>query len=115
MQKNLRWIALCLLLTGCAFPGVFKINIDQGNIITQEQLDQLKPGLTRRQVHFILGNPLIVDSFNSNHETYVQTQQIAGGDINKQRLTIFYEDDTYTHYESTLELDSGAETYEISN
>lgn len=62
---------LCALaltsLTGCGFvgfPGVYRINVEQGNIIDQEKVDKLKIGMSRRQVRFILGTPLVEDSFN---------------------------------------------------
>lgn len=48
-----------LALAGCSFPGVYKIDIQQGNVVTQDMIDQLRPGMTRRQVRFIMGNPLI--------------------------------------------------------
>ncbi|MDB5979682.1 MAG: rane protein, partial [Pseudomonas sp.] len=39
-----------LALAGCSFPGVYKIDIQQGNVVTQDMIDQLRPGMTRRQV-----------------------------------------------------------------
>ena len=53
-------------LSACSFvgfPGVYRINIEQGNIVTQDMADQLKPGMNRRQVRFILGTPLAEDTF----------------------------------------------------
>ena len=41
-------------LAGCSFPGVYKIDIQQGNVVTQDMIDQLRPGMTRRQVRFIM-------------------------------------------------------------
>ena len=49
-----------IALAGCSFPGVYKIDIQQGNVVTQDMIDQLRPGMTRRQVRFIMGNPLTV-------------------------------------------------------
>ena len=54
-------------LSGCSgigFPGVYLINIDQGNIVEQDMVDQLKPDMTRRQVRFLLGTPIVEDTFN---------------------------------------------------
>ena len=56
-------------LSACSFvgfPGVYKIDVEQGNIITQEMADQLQPGMSRRQVRFILGTPLVEDTFNQD-------------------------------------------------
>ncbi len=57
------------------FPGVYKINVEQGNIVTQEMVDQLKPGMNRRQVRFILGTPLIEDTFNQNRWDYLYVKR----------------------------------------
>ena len=60
-------IIACLSACGfVGFPGVYKIDVEQGNIVTQEMADQLRPGMSRRQVRFILGTPLIEDSFNQD-------------------------------------------------
>src|SRR3546814_20220346 len=58
-------------LAGCSFPGVYKVDIQQGNVVTQDMIDQLRPGLTRQQVRFILGNPLITDTFHANRWDYL--------------------------------------------
>ncbi|MEQ8954529.1 MAG: outer membrane protein assembly factor BamE, partial [Gammaproteobacteria bacterium] len=63
--KILLALALALVLHGCndvaslEFPGVYKISIVQGNVITQEMVDQLRPGMTKRQVMFVMGSPLV--------------------------------------------------------
>ena len=52
-------------LTACGwfgFPGVYRLDIEQGNIVTQEMAGQLQPGMTKRQVRFILGTPLVEDT-----------------------------------------------------
>ena len=46
-------------LSGCTFPGVYKLNVQQGNIVTQDMLDQLEPGMTERQVIYLMGLSLI--------------------------------------------------------
>ena len=68
-----------LALAGCSFPGVYKIDIQQGNVVTQDMIDQLRPGMTRRQVRFIMGNPLIQDTFNTNRWDYLYSLQPGGG------------------------------------
>ena len=64
MQKPLTTflLILTLALSGCSyirFPGVYKIDIAQGNIIKEEDIAKLKPGMTKRQVRYVLGEPLI--------------------------------------------------------
>lgn len=89
-------------LQACSFPGVFKINVQQGNIITQEMLDTLKPGMTKKQVHFVLGKPVIENLFNDSFENYVYTYQKAGGDIQQQTIKIFYENNAFVKYNGIL-------------
>ncbi len=75
------------------FPGVYKIPIAQGNIITQEMIDQLEPGMTRRQVVFVMGTPLVRDPYNQNRWDYVFNYQPGGGVRGQERVTLFFEGD----------------------
>ena len=90
-----------LSLGGC-FPGVYKIDIQQGNIITQDMLDQLKPGMTRRQVHYVLGTPIAENTFDPTLESYVYTIQRAGGEIRTQTINVHYQNDVMTRYSGSL-------------
>lgn len=114
MQNYLKFITFSLALTSitllqaCSFPGVYKINIQQGNIITQEMLDTLKPGMTQKQVHFVLGKPIVENVFNPSLENYVYTYQKAGGEILQQTIKIYYENDLFAKYEGELLEDNPA-------
>ena len=103
MQKNLFILAFTLLLLqACAFPGVFKINVQQGNIVTQDMLDKLKAGMTKKQVHFVLGKPVLENTFNTSLENYIYSYQKAGGETQRQTIKIYYENDTFTRYEGEV-------------
>lgn len=97
-------LALLLALGGCgsvssfSFPGVYRIDIPQGNIITQEMVDQLRPGLTKNQVIFILGTPLVRDTFHQDRWDYVYSFQPGGGERVQERLTVFFENNELTHF-----------------
>jgi outer membrane protein assembly factor BamE len=96
--------ACALLLGGCAFPGVYRIDIPQGNVITQEMVDQLRPGLTKRQVTFILGTPLIRDTFDQDRWDYLYSYQPGGGERVQERITVFFDDNgELTHFEGDFE------------
>jgi outer membrane protein assembly factor BamE len=108
MRKSPRFKTLaCILiltgavgLTGCSwfqFPGVYKLGIQQGNILTQEMVDQLQPGMTKRQVNFVLGTPLIRDSFEQDRWDYYYSFRDSEGETVKKRLTVFFENDQLTH------------------
>ncbi|WP_418140740.1 outer membrane protein assembly factor BamE [Marinobacter sp. MA] len=101
MQK-LTALILTLVLSGCVFPGVYKINVQQGNIVTDEELTQLTEGLPRSQVHAVMGTPLMLNPVDPSREYYVYTFQREGGDIQEQRIIVYYEGDQYAYYEAQL-------------
>ena len=83
-------------ITGCGFvgfPGVYKINVEQGNIIDQKKVDKLKIGMSRRQVRFILGTPMIEDSFNHDRWDYLHTIRNGKTSLVDERLTVFFDGD----------------------
>lgn len=89
-------------VTACGFigfPGVYKINVEQGNIIDQEKVDKLQIGMSRRQVRFILGTPLVEDSFNPDRWDYVHTIRNGKNSILDQRLTVFFDGDKLARIE----------------
>ncbi|MDY0249934.1 MAG: outer membrane protein assembly factor BamE [Pseudomonas sp.] len=98
MQNSTRIIrsftlaSLLTVLVGCSFPGVHKIDIQQGNVITQDMIDQLRPGMTTRQVRFIMGTPLITDTFHSDRWDYLYSIQIAGGTRKQERISLMFDD-----------------------
>ncbi len=110
MQKRVRGSTLlryiqiamfCILATGCSafrFPGVFKIDIAQGNIVSQEALDQLKPGMSRRQVLFVMGSPMLTDTFNNNRWDYYLSYQNGAEAPEKRHITLYFDNYKYTHY-----------------
>ncbi|TGN40557.1 outer membrane protein assembly factor BamE [Marinobacter confluentis] len=101
MQK-LTALLLTLLIAGCAFPGVYKINVQQGNILTDEELTSLSEGMSRSQVQSVLGTPLMVNPIDPSREYYIYTFQRSGGDIKEQRVIVYYNDDRFSHYEAQL-------------
>lgn len=95
-------VILGLSLGGCAFPGVYKIDIQQGNIVKKEDLAKLEPGMSRDDVKFILGTPLMDNTFRADREYYIYTFQDAGGEILEQRVTVFFQGDQYERYTASL-------------
>lgn len=79
-----------LALAGCSFPGVYKIDIQQGNVVTQDMINQLRPGMTRRQVRFIMGNALLTDTFHPDRWDYLYSLQPGGGERQQERISVFF-------------------------
>ena len=89
---------IAVLSTGCGvgaldLPGVYKIGIPQGNIITQDMVDQLRPGMTKRQVIFVMGTPLIRDAFHQDRWDYIYSYQPGGGTRGQEGVSVFFEND----------------------
>jgi outer membrane protein assembly factor BamE len=70
-----------------------KIDIPQGNVLSQDMLDRLKPGMTPAQVRFILGTPLIVDPFHNDRWDYVYRLEKEGKLLENRRVTVVFEND----------------------
>ncbi|MCJ8170702.1 outer membrane protein assembly factor BamE [Atopomonas sediminilitoris] len=98
MQKlkiMLAVIGSALALSGCSFsfPGVYKLDIQQGNVVTQDMIDQLRPGMTQRQVRFIMGNPLLQDTFHPLRWDYLYSIQPGGGTRQQERVALYFNDE----------------------
>lgn len=94
MAKYLTIITFSLLISACGnlqFPGVYRIPIEQGNIVTQEMVDKLEPGMSKSQVEYILGSAIVKDSFHTNRWDYVYSIQTSDGVRKQHRLTVFFE------------------------
>lgn len=84
-----------------AIPGLgpHKIDIQQGNVVTQEMVDKLQPGMTRSQVRFVLGTPLVVDPFRNDRWDYVYSFKKRGDLVEQRQLRVFFKDDKMERYE----------------
>ena len=95
-------VSLCILsLASCKFfPGVHKLNIQQGHIITQEMVEQLKLGMSKRQVRFVLGNSLLPDPFNDNRWDYYYNLKRGSDDSETRHLySVYFEGDKLSKME----------------
>ena len=87
---------------GIGFPGVYRINVLQGNIVDQEMVDQLKPQMTRRQVRFVLGTPIIEDTFNADRWDYLYVLRLGNKQLLRSQLTIIFEGDVLIDVQGDL-------------
>lgn len=79
--------------------GVYKLDINQGNYITQDQVAKLKQGLTKQQVRAILGTPLITSAFRENRWDYVYEFQRQGVTTEHRKFAVFFTDDKLARWE----------------
>lgn len=79
-----------------------KIEIQQGNYVTQDMVSKLKPGMTRSQVRFILGSPLIADAFHGSRWDYVYRLEKDGKLAEERKLAVYFEDDKLKRIEGDV-------------
>ncbi|MBL4773294.1 MAG: outer membrane protein assembly factor BamE [Alcanivoracaceae bacterium] len=78
-----------LFISSC----MYKTPVQQGNILVQEDVDEIKPGMSKRQVVLILGTPAIADPFNQNRWDYINTFKFKGEIDKVKRFTLYFLDD----------------------
>lgn len=94
------FLIISCVLVGCGskLPALksYKMEIQQGNVVTSKMLLQLRPGMTKSQVRYIMGTPLIVDSFHGNRWDYFYQLRQQGKVIEKRRVILDFEKDLLT-------------------
>jgi outer membrane protein assembly factor BamE len=100
MRKSLYYLSLLtsLTLVSCStilnhLPGVYTLEIQQGNIIDQAMIDQLRPNMNKRQVLYIMGSPMLEDFFHKNRWDYLYSAQPSGEDRVQKQVSLFFEND----------------------
>lgn len=88
-------LSLLTAIAGCSniedWSIVHKIDIHQGNVLEQENINKLRPGMTPDQVRFLLGTPALVDAFHQDRWDYLYRIKPGGRDASQRRLTLFFE------------------------
>ena len=110
-----RFLLLLPLLAACSdAPPItriltpYRIDVRQGNFVTQEMVAQLKPGLSREQVRFILGSPLVADMFHVDRWDYVYRFQPGRGEVQQRRLAVFFQDNKLTRVAGDVVAEAGS-------
>src|SRR5688572_27161123 len=107
-MMQLRSIALAAVLAaGCQqvpLPTLTpdKRDITQGNVVTQDRVDKLRPGMTQSQVRFILRTPLVVDTFHKDRWDYVYRFERGGQLVEHRRIIVVFEDDKLARVEGDV-------------
>ncbi|MGE0582444.1 MAG: outer membrane protein assembly factor BamE [Steroidobacteraceae bacterium] len=100
MNRIVRLAALALIVAGLTAGCVYRMNIQQGNYLDPNAVAQLKEGMTRSQVRYLLGTPMVPDAFNESRWDYLYF--LKRGRIKapeKRRLSIWFEDDKVARVE----------------
>ena len=107
MPKTSVYFAVLLLLlsAGCSsiVPAIYKLNIRQGNYIDQSMVSQLRVGMSKRQVQFLMGTPLINDPFHEQRWDYFYSFRPRGGEETTRRhIILYFEGETLARIEGEL-------------
>jgi outer membrane protein assembly factor BamE len=103
MKRHHIILLLSVALSGCAtdngfwslnnLPLVYKIDIQQGNLITQDMVAQLQAGMDKDKVRLILGTPLLEDTFHADRWDYIYSLQKGGEKREQRRITLYFNGD----------------------
>lgn len=89
-------VVLSLLLSACSwsnFPFLYKPNVQQGNVIEQDNVSQLKVGMNKDAVMYYMGNPILVNVLSPSRELYVYTYKPGKKDMTEQKVILTFEND----------------------
>lgn len=105
-MTHIRTILICVFfsafISGCSvsnLPGLYRVEVQQGNLITEAELEKLQPGLSRQQVLFLLGSPSITDPFHPDRWDYAFQIRDSKYIYTTQKMTVFFDKDTLTKVE----------------
>lgn len=103
--KLMTAMAAALLIAGCSvteYLSPYRIDVRQGNYVTQDMVSHLKKGMTRDQVRFALGTPLLSDAFHADRWDYVYRFAPGKGEADQRVLTVFFEGDQLVRVEGDV-------------
>ena len=106
MKKILMFILAlsALAISACTkIVPIHHVEIQQGNLLTQQQVNQLKLGMTKAQVQQIMGQPILRSTFDPNRWDYVYTMKADGKPYQQQRITVFFKNDRLLKTAGSLE------------
>ena len=106
MNINLKVITLLLsvlLLSSCSIPRIFQVVVSQGNLVDQEMLDKLEIGMTESQVKFVMGTPLISDTFYPNRWDYFTSVTQGENSYTNQKITLYFKDNKLVSWKGEID------------
>ena len=101
--KALTLIMTSLLLANCSIPRIFQVVVSQGNLVDQEMLDKLEIGMTESQVKFVMGTPLISDTFYPERWDYFTSVTQGESSYTNQKITLFFENNKLIRWEGEID------------
>ena len=100
-------LILSICLMGCSFPKLFQVIINQGNLVKPEMFEELETGMTESQVKYIMGTPLISDTFSPNRWDYFTSVSQGNNILTKTKITLFFKEGKLVKWEGDLPSEEG--------
>ena len=94
-------------------PLIYRPSIQQGNVVSQEQINALEPGMTKRQVRFLLGTPMLTDVFHADRWDYTFTRGIGSTPTEFQQVTLHFENDRLSRIDGDMRPQPEGEREEV--
>ena len=101
MPRYSVFLFIATLTLGACAP-IYRADVQQGNVVTTDMVNTLRLGMSKRQVRYALGSPLINDAFHKDRWDYVYSMQKGGSVRGQQRLTVIFKDDVLIAIEGDL-------------
>ncbi|MET0025063.1 MAG: outer membrane protein assembly factor BamE [Sedimenticola sp.] len=111
------WVSGATLLAGCEsaqkvgdaipnaldkMPLIYRMDIQQGNVISQETLNKLQPGMSKSQVRYLMGTPMLIDVFHQDRWDYIYRMQKGKDEPTQERVSLFFKEGRLTRIEGDL-------------
>ena len=85
-------LIILLLIFSCSLPRVYEVVVSQGNLIDEDMMEKLEVGMTESQVKYVLGSPLISDTFTPNRWDYYTSVTQGNKKFTEKKITLYFED-----------------------
>jgi len=85
-------LIILLLIFSCSLPRVYEVVVSQGNLIDEDMMEKLEVGMTESQVKYVLGSPLIADTFTPNRWDYYTSVTQGNKKFTEKKVTLYFED-----------------------
>ena len=100
--KKTLLLFISIFIAGCSVPKTYEVVIAQGNLVDQEMIDKLEVGMTESQVKFVMGSPLISDTFYPNRWDYFTSVTQGSETFTEQKITLYFEENKLARREGEV-------------
>ena len=100
--QNILRLFMAISIASCSLPKTYEVVIAQGNLVDQEMIDKLEVGMTESQVKFVMGSPLISDTFYPNRWDYFTSVTQGSETFTEQKITLYFEENKLARWEGEV-------------